>query len=321
MPTLHSLTNIDPPSPLGILSILPLEVRDRIYNSVLANNDGWWNQMIWLHRKDGFDKVDLDARVLLECLPLMKTSKQIRRECLETFLREPDMCRGCDGRLENLLTKPDGIRLYGLLKDLRTQCDLSKHTRRLGVVMQAMLIQPLWHDANERWIPDQINKLRRCFDAFKIPSSRYFLDLYYGNPTRVTYDYSFPHYLDDLPWGTSQRPMDFAEIYCVQDVTVKLWMGDADASTKALDKACEDMDELMSWDRDVFFEVADNIEGTDGQKADLKRQIDEGFLLVSRNMGRLREYHISWIRRMEVLWDGYYDVADFFNMVESTNQT
>ncbi|THV73710.1 hypothetical protein D6D29_09076 [Aureobasidium pullulans] len=311
MSTPYSLAMTTPPSPLGVFDILPSEVRDTIYSFALVINDGWWNDTsVYINRyktypEFGFERDDIDARVFLECLPLMQTSKLVRRECFATLLRDQD------------IQKPDGVRLWSLLAELSKQGNLARHTRAVGVAMAHLSIpierfryndlfyhdRCLYNDLLASWIPKQVYELKRCLHDFEVPAHRYFLEIFYG---AVSVDYDSKGRgigLLDRDFGLSKRVANsYYRMWNVRSVTIKLWLNDLDASIRALDKLCDDRDKLLQEEHGICTSWVNRLVATEKEKMEVRAELDSAIPWVRKQMDDLRTYHISRIEHVDKLW-------------------
>ncbi|TIA01997.1 hypothetical protein D6C82_03196 [Aureobasidium pullulans] len=311
MSTPYSLAMTTPRSPLGVLDILPSEVRDTIYSFALVANEGWWNDTSLYtnhcnrYPKCGFERDDIDARVFLECLPLMQTSELVRRECFATLLRDQD------------IQKPDGVRLWNLLAELSKQGNLARHTRAVGVAMawSSIPVNPyryndlfcldrrLYNDRLASWIPKQVYELKRCLHDFEVPAHRYFLEIFYG---AVSVDYDSQGRaicLLDRGFRLSKRVANnYYRMWNVRSVTIKLWLNDLDASIRALDKLCDDRDKLLLEEHGICTSWVNRLVATEKEKMEVRAEIDSAIPWVRKQMDDLRTYHISWIERVDKLW-------------------
>ncbi|THX35149.1 hypothetical protein D6D10_07397 [Aureobasidium pullulans] len=303
MSTPYSLAMTTPPSPLGVFDILPSEVRDTIYSFALVINDGWWNDTsVYINRyktypEFGFERDDIDARVFLGCLPLMQTSKLVRRECFATLLRDQD------------IQKPDGVRLWSLLAELSKQGNLARHTRAVGVAMAHLSI-PI---ERFRWIPKQVYELKRCLHDFEVPAHRYFLEIFYG---AVSVDYDSQGRaigLLDRDFGLSKRVANsYYRMWNVRSVTIKLWLNDLDASIRALDKLCDDRDKLLQEEHGICTSWVNRLVATEKEKMEVRAELDSAIPWVRKQMDDLRTYHISRIEHVDRLWkSNHIDELDF----------
>ncbi|THY48712.1 hypothetical protein D6C97_07561 [Aureobasidium pullulans] len=311
MSTPYSLAVTAPPSPLGVFDILPSEVRDTIYSSALVINDGWWNDTSVyinhynLYPKCGFERDDIDARVFLECLPLMQTSELVRRECFETLLRDQD------------IQKPDGVRLWNLLAELSKQGNLARHTRAVGVAMacSSFLVKRYWYNDlfccdrylhNNRlasWIPKQVYELKRCLHDFEVPAHRYFVGIFYA---AVSVGYNCQGRaicLLDRDFRLSNHvSTSYYRMWNVRSGTIKLWLNDIGASIGALDKLCDDRDKLLQKDHGICTSWVNRLVATEKEKMEVRAQLESAVLWLRKHMHDLRTYHISRIEHVDKLW-------------------
>lgn len=310
---------------LGTLAVLPREVRDKISSYVVASirpGHSYYLASFFLRGLTrSIDRTPSRCWRDIVSQSTLRLSRQLRREFLETFLRDNEF----------MASVHYSHNIDSLLNYVFPLVDTAMHTRAVGVMIHYNLFNQnhRLHAHRLSYVADRSRRSSRCGDILRrwrdihgIPSHRLFVAVVYEPIARPFYS------LVPIPYRDSVENNYLGP-------TIRVYVHSNERSLAALDASCTEMLRFIQQKLDDNLHLLEELKkapDTDntfigrlkrsGYATQYRLEIDYANKKAIEMVSNLRSFHEKIIEQMIQFWQdevefGKFCLGDFFALAEA----